>query len=73
MLDVAVGGGLEDAVRQAMTMGPASRAIQDQPDSVLAKVAESIRKALMPHAHGNTVKLPGAIWLVESGVETAAG
>jgi SAM-dependent methyltransferase len=64
MLDIAVGGGLEGAVRQAMTMGPASRALQDQPESVLANVAESMRKALMPHAHGNSVKLAGAIWVV---------
>ena len=65
MFDIAGGRGMDDAVNQAMTIGPASRAIKDQPDDVVAKVRESIRAALAPYAKGSAVALPGAIWLVE--------
>ncbi|HEY5208331.1 MAG TPA: methyltransferase domain-containing protein [Stellaceae bacterium] len=64
--DVAGGAGLDAAVRQTMTIGATSRALQDQPDSVRAAVAASIRAALAPHQKGQSVELPGAIWIVET-------
>jgi SAM-dependent methyltransferase len=63
-LDLANGGGLEAAVETAMGIGPASRALDGQPASVLAAAAESIRAALAPHQVGKTLPLASAIWLV---------
>ena len=60
-LDLAAGGTLEDAVNGAMSVGPAKRALADQPDEIRAAAAESIRRALAPR-----VKLPAAMWLVGS-------
>ena len=65
MLDVALGGGIERAVYQSMRIGPASRALLDQPAELVAKAEQSIRAALAPHAKGDSVPLPGAIWLVD--------
>jgi SAM-dependent methyltransferase len=64
--DIGGGQGMDAAVHQAMTIGATSRALQDQPDAVRAKVAESIRRALALHQKGDSVALPGAIWIVES-------
>jgi SAM-dependent methyltransferase len=64
--EIGGGQGMDAAVRQAMTIGATSRALQDQPDAVRAKVAESIRRALAPHQKGNNISLPGAIWIVEA-------
>jgi SAM-dependent methyltransferase len=66
--DVAGGAGLDAATHQAMTIGATARAIQDQPDAVRAAIAQSIKKALTPFAKGNSVELPGAVWVVESEV-----
>jgi SAM-dependent methyltransferase len=68
-LDFEIGGGngLDAAVHQAMTIGATSRVLQDQPETVRAKVAQSIRAVLTPHLKGGSAVLPGAIWLVESG------
>lgn len=67
-IDIAAGEGLENAVSQSMKIGPTSRALQDQPDAVRAKVANSIRAVLKPYAKGNAVALNGGIWLVEAGL-----
>jgi len=63
-IDISGGGTLEDAVIQSSAMGPAKRALADQPDEVRAAALESIRRALTPYASAAGVKLPGAIWLV---------
>jgi len=63
-MDVAAGGTLEDAVIQASAMGPAKRALADQPDDVRAAAIESIRRALTPYVSAAGVKLLGAVWLV---------
>jgi SAM-dependent methyltransferase len=63
-MDLAAGGTLDDAVMQSSEMGPAHRALADQPDEVWAAARESIRRALAPHATPTGVKLPGAVWLV---------
>lgn len=63
-LDVAAGRGLEEAVRGALEIGPASRAADGQPDEIRKAIAARIRAAYAPHAKGNSVKLPAAIWIV---------
>ena len=63
-MDIAAGGALEDAVIQSSAMGPAKKALVDQPDDIRAAAMESIRRALAPYASAAGVKLPGAVWLV---------
>ncbi len=63
-LDVAVGRGLDAAVQGALEIGPAARALTDQPPDVVAAAAQSIREALTPHVKGQTVPLDAAIWIV---------
>lgn len=62
--DVAAGRGLEAAVQGALEIGPASRALEGHPPDVVAAAIQSIRDALAPFAKGQSVLLPGAIWLV---------
>ena len=63
-LDIACGGGTEEALEAAMALGPTSRALQDQGPETRAAVATSIRRALQPYQRGKQVALAGAIWLV---------
>jgi SAM-dependent methyltransferase len=63
-LDVAVGGGLDAAVKGALEIGPAARALADQPPDVIAAAAQSIREALTPFVKGQTVPLNATIWIV---------
>jgi SAM-dependent methyltransferase len=63
-LDVAIGRGLDAAVEGALKIGPASRALADQPPNVVAAAVNSIREALAPFANGQTVPLPASIWIV---------
>jgi SAM-dependent methyltransferase len=63
-LDIAVGGGLDTAVRAAMTIGPTSRMLDGQSEAVRAAATADIRKALVAHARGDAVPLGAAIWIV---------
>jgi hypothetical protein len=63
-LDVGADGGLEAAVATAMSLGPASRALQDQPESTLQAAMASIRTALAAHADGDRIPLGAAVWFV---------
>jgi SAM-dependent methyltransferase len=63
-LDVAVGRGLDAAVQGALEIGPASRALQDQPPDVRAAATASIRDALAAFAEGQSVLLRASIWIV---------
>ena len=63
-LDVGVGEGLDSAVENALTLGPASRMLEDQPETTRAAAAAAIRKALEAHAVGDRVPLGAAVWLV---------
>jgi SAM-dependent methyltransferase len=63
-LDVAVGGGLDAAVKSALEIGPAARALADQPPDVIAAAAQSVRDALTPFVKGQTVPLNATIWIV---------
>ena len=63
-IDIAAGQGLEAAVQGAIEIGPASRALEGHPPDVVAAAVNSIRETLAPFAKGQSVLLPGAIWLV---------
>ncbi len=65
-IDISAGGGLAGAVRQSMTIGPASAAMRDQPEDMRRAAADAIAKALEPYVRGERVELAAAIWLVES-------
>ena len=63
-LDIAVERGLDAAVQGALEIGPAARALAEQPPDVVAAAAKSIREALAPFASGQAVPLPASIWIV---------
>jgi SAM-dependent methyltransferase len=63
-LDIAIGNGLDAAVQSALGIGPAHRALEGQPPEVVAAATNSIRETLAPFAKGDTVALPGSIWIV---------
>jgi hypothetical protein len=63
-LDIACGGGIEEALDAAMALGPTSLALQDRVPETRAAVATSIRRALQTYQRGKQVALAGAIWLV---------
>jgi SAM-dependent methyltransferase len=65
-LDIGIGRGLDAAVETVTGMGPASRALEGQPPELQAAAAQSIRAALTRYQVGNTVALPGAIWIVSA-------
>jgi SAM-dependent methyltransferase len=63
-LNIAAGGTIGDAAHQISQMGPAKRALADQPDDISAAAIESIRRALTPYSGPTGVRLPGAVWLI---------
>lgn len=63
-LDVAIGRGMDTAIQSALEIGPASRALEGHPDDVRAAAVTSMREALAQYAKGDSVLLPGAIWIV---------
>ncbi len=63
-LDVAIGKGLDAALESVLAIGPASRALQDQPPDLVAAATRSIRTALAAQLNGNEVPLGGSIWIV---------
>jgi SAM-dependent methyltransferase len=64
-LDLAAGEGLDAAVDQVTTIGPTSRALQDQPEATRRAALSAVRDALAPHAQAGQVRLGAAIWLVD--------
>ena len=67
-LDIAVGRGVDVAVQSALEIGPAARALAEQPPEVVAAAKDSIREALMPFVRGQAVPLPASIWIVTAKV-----
>lgn len=63
-LDIAVGRGLDAAVTAALEIGPAARALAEQPPDVVAAATNSIRGALAPFVRGQAVPLDASIWIV---------
>jgi SAM-dependent methyltransferase len=64
-----LGRTIDEAVTQASEMGPARRALTDQPDEIRFAAIESIRQALAPYASSDGVKLPAAVWLTSASLE----
>jgi ubiquinone/menaquinone biosynthesis C-methylase UbiE len=63
-LDIAIGGGLEAAADAALEIGPSARALEGHAPEVRAAARQSVRELLAPYARGETVPLPGSIWIV---------
>jgi len=63
-LDIATGRGLEAAVETVLAIGPASRALENQPEEKIAAATQSIRTALAARQTGDAVPLGGSIWIV---------
>jgi ubiquinone/menaquinone biosynthesis C-methylase UbiE len=63
-LDIAVGRGLDAAVEASLEIGPAARALAEQPPEVRAAATNSVREALAPFARGQAVPLAAAVWIV---------
>jgi SAM-dependent methyltransferase len=64
LLDVGIGQGLDTAVKAAVDVGPARRALEGQPPEVMAKVEGALRTALAPLQKGDTVPLGASVWIV---------
>lgn len=62
--DTAGGGGVDAALTAALEIGPASRALDDQPAAIRDAAIAAIRVALGPHETNGRVMLDGAIWIV---------
>jgi hypothetical protein len=65
-IDLGAGGGLEAAVESAIEVGPTSRTVDGQPDTVRALITAALRTALAPHQRGTAVPLGAALWLVSA-------
>jgi SAM-dependent methyltransferase len=65
-MDLACGKGLDAAVSFVLEIGATSRALQDQPEALRAKAADSIRQALAAYVQGDTVPVPAAVWIVRA-------
>jgi len=65
-LDIAAGRGLEEAVTQSTQVGAVNSWLRNQPAEVVSAAIVSLRKALVAHLDGASVRLPGAMWLIRS-------
>lgn len=63
-LDMAGGLGLDHAVTVALSIGPASRALEGQPRERIDAAAAAIHELLKRHQRGDSVPLKGAMWIV---------
>lgn len=62
-LDLALGQGLDGAVRNAMEVGPVRRALEGQPSEIATKVEDAIRAALGPFQNGAMVPVGASVWI----------
>jgi hypothetical protein len=65
LLDIGVGEGLDNAVAKSLEIGPASRALDGQPEEARAAAQASIRAALASHVKDGGVMLGAAVWIVQ--------
>ncbi len=65
-LDIAAGRGLEEAVVQSTQIGAVNSWLRNQPTAVVSAAVGSLREALEPYGKGESVTLPGAMWLIGS-------
>ena len=63
---MVLGTDLDEAAEQATSMGAANRALEGQPEAVMALARTAVRAALEPYLAAGRVALPGSVWLVES-------
>jgi SAM-dependent methyltransferase len=63
-LDIAVGRGLDAAVESTLEIGPAARALAEQPPEIRTAATQSIREALAPFVRGQAVPLSASLWIV---------
>src|SRR5262249_20228067 len=63
-LDIAAGRGLEEAVVQSTEIGAVNSWLRNQPEEVASAAVASLREEPEPYAHGMSVRLPGAMWLI---------
>ena len=66
MIDLGGGQGIAAATAGALAIGPAARALADQPEAVRRAAEEAIRQTLAPYEVGDRVELPAAIWIVKT-------
>ena len=66
-LDIAANRGLEEAVVQSTQIGAVNSWLRNQPEEIVSAAVASLREALAPYAEGQSVRLPGAMWLISSG------
>lgn len=62
--DIGNGQGIEEALTNAMEIGPASRALQGASPETKAKAEAALRAALTPLQQGNRVLLGAGLWIV---------
>jgi SAM-dependent methyltransferase len=65
--DIAAGRGLDEAVVQSTQIGAVNSWLRNQPEEIVSAGIASLREALGPYAEGQSVYLPGAMWLISSG------
>jgi ubiquinone/menaquinone biosynthesis C-methylase UbiE len=65
-LDIAADRGLEEAVVQSTQIGAVNSWLRNQPEEIVSAAVASLREALAPYAEGQSVRLPGAMWLISS-------
>jgi ubiquinone/menaquinone biosynthesis C-methylase UbiE len=65
-LDIAAGRGLEEAVVQSTQIGAVNSWLRNQPEEIVSAAVASLREALAPYAESQSVRLPGAMWLISS-------
>lgn len=63
-LQIATGGGLDQAADLMMQMGPTAQLVRTSEPGVLELVRASIREALAPYATARGVEMPSAAWIV---------
>ncbi len=68
-LDIAAGRGVDEALVQLTKIGAINSWLRDQSGETRAAAIASMREALAPYTEGKSVRLPGAMWLVESSAD----
>jgi SAM-dependent methyltransferase len=63
-LDIAAGHGLDEAVIQSTQIGAVNSWLRGQPAEVVAAAITSVREVLAKYQDGASVRMPGAMWLV---------
>ena len=63
-LRISEAAGLPEAVRELARIGPVSRLLADQPQSVLDTVFPAMETALQPYFREGALDLQASVWLV---------